>query len=73
RSGPDQTSRRDRSAMHVYPPMRRSAQAASPVASNARLWHGRSGFVMLRFLFRTLGLILLACAFAAAIVDGTRS
>lgn len=28
---------------------------------------------MLRFLFRTLGLILLACAFAAAIVDGTRS
>lgn len=29
--------------------------------------------VMLRFLFRTLGLILLACAFAAAIVDGTRS
>lgn len=28
---------------------------------------------MLRFLFRTLGLLLLACAFAAAIVDGTRS
>lgn len=28
---------------------------------------------MLRFLFRTLGLLLLACAFAAAIVDSTRS
>jgi hypothetical protein len=28
---------------------------------------------MLRFLFRVLGLLLLACAFAALIVDGTRS
>ena len=28
---------------------------------------------MLRFFFRTLGLLLLACAFAAAIVDSTRS
>ena len=28
---------------------------------------------MLRYLFRTVGLLLLACAFAALIVDGTRS
>lgn len=28
---------------------------------------------MLRFIFRSIALLVLACAFAAAIVDGTRS
>jgi hypothetical protein len=31
------------------------------------------GAAMIRFLFRAIGVLLLACSFAALVVDGTRS